>query len=235
MTAAEMGQEFLILYDKITNFDAPGYDGEEISILLSKAQERVVLGNYTSDNKSREGFEETELRRKDLKELVKGAVLSTASTTPESLPFGKYFTLPEDCLYVISEEITTSSSDECKDEVRLRVKPITHDEYSINVDNPFKAPDILTHAWRLDYEGGKHEIITNTDFDVDTYHIRYIKRLTPIITDNSTVEGVTGPQDCILDASIHRRIIDEAVKIATGITDPQYYEIKAIEQQQGEQ
>ena len=43
MTSAEMQEEFLILYDKITNFDAPGYEDDEISRFLTKAQERLVL------------------------------------------------------------------------------------------------------------------------------------------------------------------------------------------------
>jgi hypothetical protein len=235
MTAQEMQQEFLILYDKITNFDAPGYTDLEISILLTKGQERVVYSFYSIDNKYKEGFEESEARRKDLKELVKGTTITTASTSQtNTLPNGTFFDLPTDCLYVISEEITTDSSEDCSDGKRIRVKPVTHDEYSINLKNPFKKPDIKTFVWRLDYQGKKHEIITDGTFTVAQYHLRYIKRPNPIIIGANTVDGATGPLNCELDESVHKKIVDEAVKIATGITDPEFYQIKTIEQQQGE-
>lgn len=236
MTSQEMDKEFLILYDKITNFDAPGYTEQERSIFLTKGQQRTFFSLYNPlGNQFREGFEESEARRKDIRELVKGATLSTPSADQtEALPNGILFDLPEDCLYVISEEITTSSADSCKNAKRLKVKPITHDEYSINVKNPFKKPSITREAWRLDLSGGRNEIITDGTFDVSDYHLRYIKRLTPIIVGDNTVDGVTGPQDCLLDEIVHKRIIEEAVKIATGVTDPELYQIKTIEQKDGE-
>ena len=116
MTSQEMQNEFLILYDKVTNFDAPGYTEEEVSIFLTKAQERVFFSLYHPlKNKVREGFEETELRRKDLKELVTGVVITTPSTSQVGVrPNGVFYDLPSDCLYLISEEVITSSQDTCK-------------------------------------------------------------------------------------------------------------------------
>ena len=236
MTSQEMDQEFLILYDKITNFDAPGYTELERSIFLTKGQQRTFFSIYNPlGNQFREGFEESEARRKDLRALVKGATISTPSADQsEALPNGVLFDLPEDCLYVISEEITTTSNDTCKNGLRLRVKPVTHDEYAINVKNPFKKPSARREVWRLDINNGRNEIITDGTFDVSEYHLRYIQRLTPIIVGDNTVDGVTGPQDCLLDEIVHKRIIEEAVKIATGVTDPDLYQIKTIEQKDGE-
>jgi hypothetical protein len=237
MTAVEMREEFKILYDKITSFSAPGYNEEEISILLTKAQERVIYDLYHPlGNKYREGFEETEARRKDLKELVLGTTISTPATTQTNvLPNGTFYDLPTNCLYLISEEVTISSNDSCLNGSRIRVKPITHDEYSINKHNPFKKPykDLV---WRLDYSNKVHELITDGTYTISQYHIRYIKRPEPIITDASvTIEGIIGPNDCELDGSIHRRIIDEAVKIAVGITTPEEYQLKLAEQKEAEQ
>lgn len=236
MTALEMHKEFLILYDKITNFDAPGYTPEELSRFLSKAQERVFFDSYHPlSNKFREGFEQTEARRKDLQELVipNFALTATASQTGV-LPNGKFYDLPTNCLFVVAEQVITSSSDLCKNNKRIRVKPITNDYYGINVNNPFKKPNINNYVWRLDYQTRRHEIITDGTFDIANYYISYIKILNPIIIDSSIIDGVTGPQNCQLNAIMHRRIVDEAVKIATGVTDPQLYQIKTIEQQQGE-
>ncbi len=238
MTAIEMQKEFLILYDKITNFDAPGYTTEEISRFLSKAQERVVLDRYNPlGNKFHEGFEETEARRKDLQELVKGPTVAlTPSVSQTNVhPNGQFWDLPTDCLYIISEEIITASSDSCKNNKRIMVKPITHDYYTINIKNPFKKPNINNYVWRLDYQNRRHELITDGTFTIQSYIPRYIKTLTPIIIDNTiTIDGIVGPQNCQLNTIIHRSIVDEAVKIATGITDPQLYQIKNKEQQDGE-
>lgn len=237
MTNLEMKQEFLILYDKITNFDAPGYEDEEISVFLTKGQERLVLSNIRSlANKYQEGFEGTEMRRKELQELVKGVTLTVpAASQTNVLPNGVFYTLPTDCLFVISEEITTDSTTiACSDGLRLMVKPVTHDEYAINIKNPFKKPKINRYAWRLDYENRTHEIITDPTFTVGAYHLRYIQNLTPIIIGANTIDGAIGPLDCQLNKIVHRRIIDEAVKIATGVTDPERYQIKTIEQQTGE-
>lgn len=236
MTSTEMKQQFLILYDKITNFNAPGYNDTEISIILTKAQERLILSYYNPlNNKNREGFEETESRRKDLKELVKGTTLTVPSTSQTGvLPNGVFYDLPEDCMYVIEEEVTTTSTDTCKNAKRIRVKPITHDVYAINVKNPFKKPSIDSYVWRLDYQGTKHELVTDGSFTVSQYHLRYIERLQPIITSTVTIQGVLGPLDCKLDVSIHQRIIDEAVRIATSVTEPEFYQIKTIEQQKSE-
>jgi len=237
MTSIQMQDEFLILYDKITSFDAPGYTDEEISIFLTKAQERVVLDYYTPlGNKYKEGFEETEARRKDLKELVVGTTLTTAATVQTNvLPNGVFYDLPSNCLYAISEEVTVSSSDTCVNGTRIRVKPITHDEYALNKKNPFKKPSTEL-VWRLDYSGRLHELVTDGTYTITSYHLRYLKTPTPIITDASvTIEGTTGITDCTLNSILHRRIVDEAVKIATGSTDPEDYQIKALDQKEAEQ
>ena len=236
MDNLDMKREFLILYDKITNFEAAGYEDEEISRILTKAQERVVLSRYKSlSNTVREGFENTEIRRKELQELVKGVTITTPSLDQsEALPNGVFYDLPIDCLLAVSEEVTTASSAACSDGKRVRVKPVTHDEYSINVNNPFKKPSALRAIWRLDYQGHKHELITDGAFTVSAYHLRYIQVLQPIIIGTQTVDGATGPLNCELNDILHRRIIDEAVKIATGVTDPAMYQVKTIEQQGNE-
>lgn len=243
MTAAEMEIEFDILYDKITNFAAPGYSQLEKSIFLTKAQDRVVLQEYNPQgNKYLTGFEATEQRRKDLQELVIGTTITTPSTVQTNvLPNGTFFDLPSDCLYALSEEATvttvTDTEGNCIDGKRYKVKPITHDEYSINITNPFKKPYANSTdglLWRLDYTGRKHEIITPSNVTITSYHLRYLKRPNPIIIGTNTVNTVIGPLNCVLNNILHTRIIDEAVKIATGVTDPQFYQMKLAEKQQGE-
>lgn len=235
MTAQEMKNEFLVLYDKITNFEAPGYTDEEISIFLTKGQERTFFSHYNLlGNKYREGFENSEARRKDIKELVKGVTITIPSASQLNvLPNGTFYDVPEDCLYAISEEVTIVSTDECLNGNRIEVEPIPHDEYTKNLKNPFKKPS-PEKVWRLDYQTERHELITDGTYTIGEYHLRYIKRVQPIIVDASTIDGFVGPLNSELDQIIHKRIIDEAVKIATGITDPEFYQIKTVEQNEGE-
>lgn len=225
MTANEMAYNFEVSFDKITNFDSPGYEDSEISSLLNKAQERFFFQTYTGTNKLREGFEETEKRRKDLSELVKNAIITSTSVSQTgTLPNGTLYDLPTDFIYAIKEEVVIASEDECDDGKRIKVKPITHDEYTINIDNPFKQPD-NTLVWRLDYSRTtdntnpkRHELITDGSYTISAYHLRYLRRLPAIIVDLDTPANQV---HCVLDEITHQRIVDLAVEIALELTQDQ--------------
>ena len=233
MTTAELELLFLRLYDKVTNLAAPGYNQDEIQTFLNKAQLQIVKQRYNyKGNKYREGVEATEKRRKDLSELVRGVNISASSNNSDQtgvFPNGVFFDLPTDFLYTLVEEVTISHTDTCYDGDRIKVKPITHDEYTANLNNPFKKPDPST-VWRMDFshdtvngtDALRHEIITDATTTITTYHVRYIK----IPTDIDLVNSVTSE----LHEAMHEEIVDVAVRIATGITDPQSYQVKQIEE-----
>lgn len=222
MTANEMRYAFDVSFDKITNFDAPGYEDSEVSFLLNKAQERFLFQTYSGNNRLKEGFEETEKRRKDLSELTKNAIISTPSVSQTgSLPNGTLYDLPTDFIYAIKEEVVISSEDECDDGKRIKVKPITHDEYTINIDNPFKQPD-NTLVWRLDYSRitdntnpKRHELITDGFYNITEYHLRYLRRPVAIVVD---IDTPANQVHCVLDEITHNRIVDLAVEIALELT-----------------
>lgn len=243
LDASQMKDNFLVLYDKVTNFAAPGYEDEEISLFLTKAQDQIVKRYYNyKGNKYKDGFEETEKRRKDLAELIKQDIIDcTAVATLPALGIssnqvgastnGTLVDLPESLLYTLREEVTiTGATDTCiADGTLLEVKPVTHDEYTANIRNPFKRPD-TTKVWRLDFSsdvGGarRHELITDGSYSLGTYIIRYLKRPADIVIPTSGSE---------LNPSMHQEIVDTAVRIASGITDPATYQIKVNEEQQTE-
>ena len=235
MDAAEMQEEFLILYDKITNFDAPGYTDEEISRFLSRAQERLVLTVYNPlGNKYAVGFEGNEKRRKDLSELVQNVVLNPATTQTDSKSDGMFFELPTDFLYTVQEEVDITSTDPCYNPGKgVEVKPITHDYYLKNKKNPYKKP-YGELVWRLDFSSNgtikRHELITDAATTVTKYIIRYIKKPVPICTSATvTIEGVTGLSNCELHPITHRAIVDSAVAIASGVTNPENFQIRKID------
>lgn len=222
MTANEMANELEVLFDKVASGNSPGYEDSELSLVLNKAQERFTFQTYAGTSKLKEAFEETEKRRKDLNELVFNSNITTPSVSQTgSLPNGTLYDLPTNFMYAISEEVTITSEDECVDGNRIRVKPITHDIYVSNIDNPFKQPND-TLAWRLDYsrtttdtDPKRHELITDGSYNITEYHLRYLKKLSDIVVDRDTPGNQV---NCILNEITHRRIIDLAVELLLEIT-----------------
>jgi hypothetical protein len=220
-----MKSEFLKLYDKISNLAAPGYEDDEISYFLSEAQERIVKTHiHPRGNKYKEGFEETEKRRKELSGLLSlstdqaGVLKTTISTNQEGKisPNSVFYNLPEDFWLSTTEWVITN--DTCNS--RKKVIPVTHDEYEIEIDNPFKKPSDKL-VWRLDVnrdvnanEGEgleRHELITDGTYTITEYHVRYIKRLSDIIVDETNPNNNV---NCVLHPMFHREIVNLAVEIA---------------------
>ncbi len=240
LSAANMKEEFLISYDRVANQAAPGYEDNEISLFLSTAQDRLLKTRLNpKGNKYQESLEQTEKRRKDFSELIRDAVdtsgtLTTAISANQNgaLPNGTFFDLPEDFLFAWSERIETDILCDGSNKV-VSVKPVTHDQYNINKDNPWKKPN-NNLAWRLDFSqvvvgssGTKrHEIITDGSYQVTKYLLRYVK----VPRDIDIANNIS----CELNASVHREIVDLAVEIALEtVMDPRF-QTKKIENQEFE-
>lgn len=264
MTSREMAYRFLIIYDKITSYDAPGYEDPEVSRLLSIAQENIIKRFYNPlGNKYKKGFENSEKRRTDLDELIRAYSISTPSTNQTGVhDNGVYYDLPSDFLWAIEERVETNidldtcdtidpinitspliignQTEQLNDPTRgstynwkvIPVIPRTHDQYNIDADNPFRRPDD-GQAWRMNFHREtvytnpkRHELITDGTYSILRYILRYIKRPVDIVVDNVNVANNV---DCELDESMHMEIVYEAVTLATGITNPESYQIKAVE------
>jgi|TARA_R110000787_G_scaffold40193_4_gene100165 hypothetical protein len=234
MTATEMEELFLIEYDRVTSFDAPGYTANEISEILSSAQEQLIFHTYNPlGNKYQKGLEEVELTTADLQELVSESNLTSSASQIGVLTNGRFFDLPVNHWLTLMEEVTIAT-DSCFNGAKGIVKPITHDEYTINRNNPFKKPAVNEVTWRLTNSGRRFELVTDGNYTITTYNMRYLIKPQPIITATGiTVDGVAGPLNCQLKSTTHRRIVKYAVRIAAGITDAQMYQVKTIEQNSG--
>jgi hypothetical protein len=218
MTSVEMKKEFLVSYDKVANLASPGYEDDEISYFLTKAQENFTLSYINPDNKYGESIEETEKVKKYFSALISPSTdsLGVPLTTLSSDQSGRISTnsviynLPDNFWLSLAEWVVTN--DTCN--TTKNVDIITHNEYNKNKNNPFKRPN-SNRVWRMDVNSIgdvlRHELITDGTYTITQYHVRYIKKLTPIVVDEETPANNV---DCILHESAHRRIIDEAVKIA---------------------
>ena len=236
MTVLEIKNEFLLAYDKLMGASAPGLDDYEISVLLTKGADRKIKQVYNPlGNKYREGYEQSEKRKKELAPLTKtDNLIPKTYNSSLNLPDGRFVELPTDFMWSTMEEATLSSTDPCIDGERVEVKPVTHDEYTKNKKNPFKKPHKLL-VWRMDYEWDtlsgirqQHELIKGNNMEITKYHLRYLKRPNPIIVSDLTlldatlsIEGFTSPQTVEFNDSFIREIIDEAVLIGLEVFSEQ--------------
>ena len=273
MYANQMKFSFMMKFDAMFEFSAPSYDDRQISWLLSIAQNRVFIDKYyTPSNKIQRGFEADEKRRRDLAQLIKQAKWTDADPDPivipenslslvndvnelgETHPDGIFFNLPEKFLYAIEETaklkktvmvdgvpVTTITKE-------VPIKPVTHDQYIANINNPFKKP-YSNLIWRMDYSRKDYasgdveneedetavdysrkrtELIIPQGYDIAEYRVRYLQFPPDIVVDEY---DPTNQRHCVLDEVVHELIVDEAVKIAKASVKPQEYTIADKEKQ----
>jgi len=226
-----MKYHFLLLYDKLFEFGAPAYDEIQISSILTDAQLRVATRNEQL-------FERSEKKRRNLEQFIKTGSISEGDVAVSASQVGAhvngtYLDLPADFLLAVEEsvEIGTLGAEEI-----VRVKPVQYDFYLKNVNNPYKKPNLETGTevvWRMDVSRQTHavgttsatpkrtEIITEgTDF-ID-YIVSYLITPPDILVDTITPANQV---HSILDDTLHYEIVREAVKIASGATQPENYQI----------
>lgn len=216
MITSEFRLEFDTSYDNITSGSAPGLDDYERSYFLSKAQDELVKSWY------KDRFEQAEKFRRALGNLVSTFTsTSEAVSTDRLYPESKLFIIPVDVQYIVAEQITTATP------LVIGVKPVTSDEVSVFVADPFRRPSttkIEKFALRLDRANvGTDRVVELLLFDdnIASYKLRYLRKPLPIILSDLTllgaglsIEGLSNETQCKLDSSIHREIIDRAVELA---------------------
>ena len=132
----------------------------------------------------------------------------------------------------------------------IQVDPIDDDFYGANKDNPYKKPNI-EKIWRIDgadESSKEHEYITDGTFDLTTIHLHIDRKPRAIIVPETTavqyadtdgtIDGIwfvdfDSGLDCLLDQSIHREIVDMAVKLAyAALQDEKGFQISTVQEQQ---
>lgn len=220
MTNQQFLDFFYIQYDKVANLSAPGYTPAEISLIATEAQELLVVTNYMpKSNIIKEGFEEIEKRIQDLGELVTSAVITPAPYDPLlNMPNGVFVTLPNTLIsnptdysnvywFTVFEEAITSMM--CNNAPkRVKIIEISHQEYRQLLDDPFNRPTD-SKVWRMRFENRRHELITDGTYSITGYHVRYIKKPTPI-------DLVTNPNAQVSQLSdhVHRELLRKTIELA---------------------
>ena len=217
MTNQEFSNEFDILYNNIASNQAPGLDEYEKSVFLTTAQEGLVLELISGNNPLGDSFEKTEEVRRYLNDIVK----TTEMTKYEGSDIIKLtnkstlYNIPEDLWYTTYETVKLQDTNlKCTSYENIEVVPVTQDEFSSIIKNPFRKPS-ANRVLRLDVDG-KVELVS--DYNIQSYTVRYIKRLEPIILDDLpnglTIKGESKETNCKLNPALHDAILAKAVKLA---------------------
>ena len=227
MTVQEFSDQFDTLvasYRRFKDFDSQEildsieFNEYEKSVFLSKAQEDIVKELY-SGKYTGESFERTEELRRELESLVtQKKYQDKDKQDSDVLQDSKYthtvFNLPTDCLYIVYEQVSWSTDNTCLSNLIADVIPTTHDEYWRTRNNPFRGPN-SKKVLRLDNKEAQVELVSNGT--IDTYILRYLKKPEPIVLEDfqeESIDGVSTAQTCKLEESIHRDILERAVRLA---------------------
>lgn len=195
MTALEMKYKFDIKMRELLKSLNHPFNTSEVNRLLNESQLKLVRQ-----------YAEFYDRNEDVKKLLSVLTLPFETSTFETANVhtnGKLITLPTDCLNVVAEQVNHSNT--------IKIKPMSHDEYIVNIKNPFKMPD-SANVWRLD-RMDKQELIPDSTVQITSYQCDYITMPPDIDIDN----GI----DCVLQPQIHEDIIDGAIRIALDIINRQ--------------
>lgn len=191
-------------------------DEYEKSVLLTEAQEQLILSLYSGKNEYGDSFEQTEELRRYLDNLVKTSTITETTEGTGVSNKSVFYKLPKDLWFITYESVKLNSDNACLNNKSLVVQPVTQDDYDKISRNPFRK-DNTRRVLRLDSGNGIVELIS--DYKIIEYLVRYLAVPTPIIlvdldTEGLSINGLTKKTECILHASLHRVILEQAVKLA---------------------
>lgn len=241
MTNQEMKNAFLISYNAIASNSAPGIDDFELSHYFTTAQLQLIKNYYDPlSNVKQKGFESTEKRRRDLGALVVDYKTSDSFVNSKKIHSdARFFIVPNNLFLIVNEKVKVTSTN-CFNNSIINVRPISHDEFNIQIENPFEKPD-ESIVWRLDFSNVENnkvvEIISSYNITGSLeYQIRYIKYPRPIIvtnlttsfpSDNLSIDGISTETPCELNTEICREIVDRAVSLALADYRPANLQVQA--------
>ena len=226
MTTEEFSNEFDTLvssyrrfkdFDNKEGLDSLEFDEYEKSVFLTKAQEELIISYYSGRNSNAESFENTEEVRRYLSSLIKTAEVSPASSQNYKKLTSKsqIFDLPSDVWFITYESASLgANSDACLNGKVLDVVPVRQDYFHRVNRNPFRGPNDR-RVLRLDIEGKRVELVS--DYTINKYLVRYIVKPSPIVLvplRDLSIDGVSTAQTCALEESLHKKVLELAVRLA---------------------
>lgn len=234
MTVAEMHVAFDIQFNKLATSANINVKPEIKDYILYLATVRVIKTRYRPSNPAKEGFEQSEKRNRDLRDLVAYETLTPSGSGPDTN--GVMFDLPARYWFGVRERAKVRYVDSCTGldvEKNIKVVPTKQDTLEDVLINP------LTKPWkekllRVNY-ATQNEIITFPDSTILNYFTVYVKKPLFYVHDISlwanslfAISGNTTAADFTdvpeVSEEIHDDIVLEAVGMALSIIGSERYQ-----------
>lgn len=199
MTAREMQNAFEI---EAARFDSDiMLESHVIFYWINEAQDRFFKTRYSE-------FEKSEKRTDDLRTLVLETPIATIAGGANDKPNSYIAQLPLDYVLTVGEEttITFTPTEGVETNTRVAVHPISSDEYTKEVNSAY-GKHLLHYETATPLsllKEGVVELISDGNYTIPTYYLRYIKQPFKI---------ELGGQDCELPEHTHVEIVTNAVNL----------------------
>lgn len=240
MTVEEMHYDFKIKFNKLDSSDYRNFQIPEIDWMLNEGMWLFLKQRYGINNAKNTGFEGSQKRIDDLRNLVVKNVLlpSAASTEANSVSAP----LPDDYVFAVRIKADVAKST-CDGTKMITCRPTQHDDLDSVLHDPNYSPS---------YEWGEMPIVYGTEssapadsntlfgytdgsFTVNGFRIDYLREPRRIAFASGVPGGsysypdgtiVAANQDCELPEHAHKEIVDTAVLIASGDINHPGFQIK---------
>jgi hypothetical protein len=242
MNVQEMHYDFKIKFNKLDSNDYRDFQVPEIDWLLNEAQEVFLKQRYGINNTTQKGFEGSQKRIDDLRNLVmKNESLPASQVVLDPVSYDA--TLPSDYIFAIRVQAVANSTT-CGDKT-LICKPTQHDDLSNCLLDPNYNPSYewgempIVYGTISNLTAGANRIFGYTDgsFTVTSFILDYLREPARIAFPGGVTGGqynlpdgspiVLPNQDCELPEHTHREIVDIATMIAAGDINHPGYQVKA--------
>ena len=214
MNSNEFSNQFDVLYNNISNNQAPGLNEYEKSVFLTKAEYELVKNHFSPESNSKQkGFDDTFKRDSDFSTIVRYKIIPLTSVDVSNFDPRAYKIVLEDKVFItLNEQLrlvntdTTPATPVVTVEGVRQVIPISYDEYTRLMSKPYKEP-LKYQAWRLRATdgtlspSGESGTIDNSTIELIvrtadkkwaaessnnslSYAVRYVKKPNPIILES---------------------------------------------------
>lgn len=228
MTPREMQSAFE--YELVNHDNKNMVESDTIYYWLNQSIIREVKIKFTGTDKGI-GFEQNQKRTDDLRTLLKEVKLSVTVGVDGINKLNSYIAIiPSDYWFKINEEVSVRCPDlngTTTTTKRVSITECTHDTYNKQIIDPY-SEHVLHYEdakpLRL-FNGNTVELITDGNYVVSNYYLRYLK--SPIII------GIDS-DDCDLPEHMHHEIVTSAVRLYLESTKDDRYQTNVRENENNE-
>jgi hypothetical protein len=210
MTVNQMIESFLVYYDRITSFSAPGYQPGEILLFLNNGQDDFIKDRMFGPNFQPPAFEENQKRVADLRTLVTSNSLTYTTTDTIGL---RQYTIPTDFLYPIKPYAlcTRSGYPVITSGELMECKPVKSDQVGKLLNSTYNKTYFIKPYYTI--TGTSLHLIIDRFTTNTSIILHYIKKPTELVTGGS----------CDLPIHTHQEIVEISVRQALQVLqDPRW-------------